>query len=58
MKDAEFREFVVEELREIRGDIKILIGFKGWVLGAACATGTIAGIIGGVLTHVLINGPK
>ena len=38
-------EILHEEVREIRGDVKKLIEFRGWVLGAACIAGAVGGIL-------------
>ena len=42
-RDAEFRQEIREALKEIRDDIKMLIGFRAWLLGMGVAAGAIGG---------------
>lgn len=34
-----------EDIQEMKRDIKSLIHFRGWVLGAACVAGALGGIL-------------
>jgi hypothetical protein len=38
-------EVRLEDLSEIRADVKKLLAFRGWVVGAASAAGAIGGFI-------------
>lgn len=49
MRDVSERIAAVEErlqdLAEIRRDVKKLLQFRGWILGAATAAGAIGGVV-------------
>lgn len=45
MSKPSFEEIVLQEINVIKKDIKSLIHFRGWVLGAACVAGAIGGIL-------------
>lgn len=42
-RDREFRNEVRESLKEIRADVKMLIGFRAWLMGVGVAAGAIGG---------------
>jgi hypothetical protein len=42
-------EMLHEDIQEMKRDIKSLIHFRGWVLGAAC----VAGAVGGILVRLI-----
>lgn len=44
-RDAEFRAEVREDLREIKDELKKLLGFRAWLIGIATTAGAIASLI-------------
>ena len=48
-KELTVLEVLHDDIQDIKKDVKSLIHFKGWVLGAACA----AGVIGGLLSRLI-----
>jgi hypothetical protein len=45
MSKPSLEEVILDEIAEMKRDIKSLIHFRGWVLGAACVAGAIGGIL-------------
>lgn len=47
--EAEFRAEMRASIREIREDIKTLIGFKSWILGACASISAAVSIVIAIL---------
>ena len=47
--DDQAWELLFEDIKEMKKDIKHLIGFRGWVIGAAC----LAGVVGSLIVQVI-----